>query len=67
MWFRRRPESQESQEALADANKNLRQVQGRASEVNNVTKALRDIRERNHFAEALEGIIAKRGPLDPQR
>ena len=61
MWFRRRSEaSKEAEEALKDAQENLEEVKKRGPEVTEVAKALRDIRERNHFAEQLEDLIIKR-------
>ena len=60
MLFRRRRNT-EAAEALEDARKNLKKVQSRGGEVSRVAKALKDIRDRNHFAEALEAIIASRG------
>jgi len=62
MWFRRhRNNHNKADEALADAQRNLRAVQQRSTEVNKVSKALKDIRERNHFAEALEDVIVRHG------
>lgn len=43
--------------ALADANKNLLEARRRGLEVTKITNALRNERERNGFAEALEAII----------
>lgn len=60
MWLRRR-KSNESAEALKEAEDSLRQVQLRSVEVSRVAKALKDIRNRNHFAEALEAIIVGHG------
>jgi hypothetical protein len=61
MWFRRHRNNSKADEALADAQQNLRAVQQRSTEVNQITKALKDMRERNHFAEALEDVIIRRG------
>lgn len=64
MWFRRRDKGEESAAALKDAKQNLRIVQKRGPEVSRVADALKDMRERNHFGEALQEIIVrKRGPL----
>lgn len=62
VWFRRRDKRRikESKEALADANKSLREVQKRSDEVSYVANALKEIRERNHFAEQLEEIMVRR-------
>ena len=52
-------------EALDDANRNLREIEKRGQEVTQVANALRDFRERNHFAEGLEAMIRQqRGPLN---
>lgn len=66
MWFRRRNSAGvESEAALEDAKRNLREVQQRGREVSSVANALKDIREKNHFAEALEAIMVRHGgPLD---
>lgn len=50
--------------ALLDAEKNLEQVQKRSREVSDVAGALREIRKKNHFAEALEEILRPKGNLD---
>lgn len=61
MRFRRQSRSSvESEEALEDAKKNLCEVQKRGTEVSNVANALKDIRERNHFAEQMEALITRR-------
>ena len=61
MWFPWRGKAtEESAEALKDAQNNLREVSQRTSEVRKVAKALKDIRERNHFAEQVEDIILRR-------
>lgn len=67
MWFRRQNKnSVESEAALEDAKKNLRKVQNRGCEVSSVANALKEMREKNHFAEALEAIMGGQhgGPLD---
>ena len=67
MWLRRwsrRPVEQKSLEALANAEDSLQKVKKRGREVTRVANALRDVRERNHFAEQLEKMIVRpRGPL----
>lgn len=50
----------DSEAALRDAQKNLRKVEKRGSEVTSVANALRELRERNHFAEQMEEIIVRR-------
>jgi hypothetical protein len=59
MWFRRRDkrEIKESQQAVLDATKRLRETRERDPEVHVVSRALKDIRERNHFAERLRMIM----------
>jgi len=58
MIFRKRKRGLvESEEALRDANINLRRVRSRDKEVREVAGALREIRERNHFAEQLQEIL----------
>lgn len=62
MWFRRRTEepNTDAEDALKDAQKNLREVKRRGEKVTEVAENLRRIRERNHFAEQLEELIIKR-------
>jgi hypothetical protein len=61
VWFLRRSKrSDESIQALKDAQRNLVKVQRRGNEVTKIAKALKDIRERNHFAEQLEEIVIRR-------
>jgi hypothetical protein len=59
MWFRRRDKRsmKESQQAILDATKSLREVRERDPEVHAVSRTLKDIRERNHFAERLRMIM----------
>jgi hypothetical protein len=66
VWFRRQSkQGVESEAALEDAQRNLREVQRRGREVSSVANALKEIRETNHFAEALEAIMIRHGgPLD---
>lgn len=63
MWpFRRRDRQKmkDSQQALLDASESLHQVEARSKEVREISGALRNIRERNHFAEQLR-VIMERG------
>lgn len=63
MWpFRRKNEVEvkESQQAILDAAESLRQVKSRDAEVHQISGALKNIRERNHFAENLR-VIMERG------
>lgn len=63
MWpFRRKATKnmKESQQAILDATKILRQTRERGPEVSRVAQTLHDIRERNHFAEQLQSILGGR-------
>lgn len=61
-WFRHRNDAgADSEEALRDAQRNLREVKERSDEVSTVSNALRDIRVQNHFGEALQEIIVRHG------
>lgn len=63
MWpFRKRDkqEIKQSQQAILDATKSLREVTERDEEIHQISGALRSIRERNHFAEQLQ-VIMERG------
>jgi hypothetical protein len=52
-------------QALRDAKRSLRDIEERGPEVAQVAKALRDFREKNHFAEGLEAMIRQqKGPLN---
>jgi hypothetical protein len=63
MWFRRQKHREElvaSEQAILDATKAKKRVEDRNPEVRAVAKTLKEIRERNHFAEQLR-IIIERG------
>lgn len=63
MWpFRKKvaKEIKDSQQAILNATQTLRRVQEREPEVRAMSKALKDIRERNHFAEQLQVIMEGR-------
>lgn len=62
MWFLRRRvrHETESQQAIVNATKKLREVRDRDDEVHQISGALKSIRERNHFAEQLR-VIMERG------
>lgn len=63
MWIfpkRDKKKLKDSQQAILDATKSLREVRSRDDEVHQVSGALRNIRERNHFAEQLQ-VIMERG------
>lgn len=47
----------ESEQAMLDADSSLREVEARDPEVRRVAKTLKEIRERNHFAEQLRTIM----------
>jgi len=69
MWSLWRNKGKEGEaradEALRNANRHLLDIQERSAEVTEVATALRNFRERNHFAEGLEAIIRQqRGPLN---
>ena len=69
MWSLWRNKGKEGEaradEALRSARRDLREIKGRSEEVTQVAAALRDFRERNHFAEGLEAIIRQqKGPLN---
>lgn len=49
-----------SQQAVLDATQSLRKVRDREPEVHAVAKALKEIRERNHFAEQLNALLGGR-------
>lgn len=57
--FRKResPQESESIKALAEARENLQRTKERNDEVMEVACAMRMLRERNHFAERLKGIM----------
>jgi hypothetical protein len=71
MWFLRNRQSkliEEATDALKDAENGLKEVQKRNPEVLNVSRSLRELRERNHFAENLQAIIIRHGgPLNDTR
>ena len=61
MLFRRRKANEEAQKALDEAREKLHEVRQRGKEVSAISNALREIRERNHFAEQMEEIIVRFG------
>lgn len=65
MWFLRRRQNkaglEEATDAIHVAKRSLRDVQSRETEVSKVSQALRELRERNHFAENLEAIMIRHG------
>lgn len=67
MWFRRSDEERsvkndkalEATKALNSAQEHLEKVKERGEEVSKIVDAVKEIRERNHFAEAMEAILAR--------
>ena len=61
-WFGRRETKtgEDAEAALKDAKKQVRKAERRTEEVSDVVDALRELRERNHFADAIEKVIVKR-------
>lgn len=55
-WSRSREETGGA-EARAQAEERLAEARERWPEVNRVSKSLRDLRERNHFAEQIQHIF----------
>lgn len=72
LWPRNRRRKEEAREAtkladraLKDSRRTLRVVENRGEEVTRISNGLKDLRERNGFAEVLEAIIVSRGgPLN---
>ena len=56
-WARKSRVDPEAQKALADASKNLNDARKRWPEVLAVSDSLRELRERNRFAESIELIM----------
>lgn len=61
MIFRGRKKVDESKVALEEAEENLKDIQTRNDEVKDVSSALREIRERNHFAEQMIVLMSGKG------
>jgi hypothetical protein len=59
-WQKDRNGNSKSQQAVLDAAESLRQAKARDPEVRAVSKTLKDMRERNHFAEQLHVILGGR-------
>jgi len=60
-WFRRRnKELDDSEMALKEAEKRVSETHQQGHEVYKVTESLKNITDRNHFAEQLEQIILRR-------
>lgn len=62
MLFRRRKQATEdAKKALDEACEKLQEVKERGHEVSRVSKALKEMGERNHFAEQMEEIFFRFG------
>ena len=53
----RKSDKELAQKALDDATQRLNKVRSRDAEVHEVCNALRQLRERNHFAEQLRTVM----------
>jgi len=63
MWFLRRRGAEavdEAQKALVEAKQALSDILDRDKEVAELSEASREMRERNHFAEALDELLRRR-------
>lgn len=60
-WFQKTKSNGESKKALEDSAHQLGKIRKRDAEVYKVTNSLKRMRERNHFAEQLEIIMAGYG------
>lgn len=58
--LRKRKTNGEAEAAVKDAIAHVREVQARGAEVNEVVADLREIREKNHFAEQLYALMQHR-------
>jgi hypothetical protein len=62
MWLLRRLRSKNREDpdkAIENAQKHLSRIEERGEEVNHVSNSLKEIRQQNHFAEAMEEIILR--------
>lgn len=57
MWPHKKIVVDESTQAIEEADAALKKTELRSASVNEVSQALRSLRERNHFAEKLESIM----------
>lgn len=60
-WPWKRDHPQEGSTARQEAERHLADTRARWPEVRTVAGSLRDLRERNHFAEAIEESMRRRG------
>lgn len=64
MWFRRRKVTRQnivkSEQAILEASKAKKEVEALDQEVHEISGALKDLRERNHFADKLRIIMEGR-------
>jgi hypothetical protein len=59
-WFRKHrpePEKHEGREALAREEKVAREARDMGVEVNRLARSIRNLREENHFAEAITNLL----------
>ena len=70
MCFRRSkkkdPSLIESEEALTDAAKQLKKTKSKDSEVKRLAREMRELRNRNHFADRLQKIMEGGMDLDDE-
>jgi len=60
MWFKRREKNDgEAQQAIESATRNLARIESRSEEVTKLSEAVKDIRKKNHFSEALGAAIIR--------
>ncbi|WP_329131756.1 hypothetical protein OG552_11085 [Streptomyces sp. NBC_01476] len=57
----RRPANGEAEAALQRAESDLKEIRGRATEVDRAVARLREIRQQNHFAERFDEIFGGGG------
>jgi hypothetical protein len=57
MWFPKKAKEDKSLDALNESIEKLQKTELRTAEVTEISTALRDLRERNHFAEQLQSIM----------
>jgi len=60
MCLRRRRTNGESEAAVKNAEQHVREIEARGPEVHDLVADLREIREKNHFAEQLYALMQHR-------
>lgn len=60
MRLRRRKTNGESEQAIKDATRHVREAEARGPEVHELVSELRIIREKNHFADQLYALMNHR-------